>query len=812
MSSDSEKKPAIVIVGDWFIDEYWFVVEHHSTVSSHVGQVHYRIFSDRYQPVKDLCGAGLVARIMYNLITEEKLKEGVKKLIGIGSWHPVDRDLIAHFVHAKCHQDPGLIICNSYSLKPIYCNNPPWITLNNLQNIDNPYCPDRPKDQDPSLFTTPGTTVRVIRFYKFDGKKFKQLSRVDWEPKPDPKPDSTCLTELNSKLSDKIVKQIADTPISSVIIEDHCKGVINGQLIKALKEKCSEQTKWYVRTKDKNVLPTPSQGPAPETGAGAAGKQPENNLSWLNVNDEKIQIQLLALGPEISTRFYPIGGLLTEDKNIAWHAYEMIKDLTKLPEIKNLVLTSDKMELIFCEKDSTNDGCHIYIFKPSFNIKNIELEKLNWTSAIFASLTHEMILNEEADNPILGIENIKKAISDAYKNSGVNDPIEFKKGRQAIEEKTDVTPLEWSKVEKEWGQAIEGIGIINTENKLQLWRASTDLPGHIICVAGKRKAINEIWQKMDNFKRNPKVKPCSILLEADPGSGKTRLARKLSDQLGFDFIQHDITQMVSRDELLDLFDSIATAQAEDDDNKGLVVFVDEINATLDGSPVYGAFLSPLEAGYYMRHGIKIKLKPCIWIFAGTRNKNNSEQKEKAMEKLEDFNSRLSLIKKIDYKALEVECLDQSRLNSDEEMKLVNEWLKECNLRLQGHNTYKEDGVHVKRVLEQGSPFTEGEIEKLFNLDRQARLEQVYIGATIVHEAFPDVLQIDKQVLEFFYHLDPASAPGRLIERLARSLENVQYGQVDSTNCTSIDWENMKRKSGMKKFCDCKIDLITLEIR
>ena len=159
----------------------------------------------------------------------------------------------------------------------------------------------------------------------------------------------------------------------------------------------------------------------------------------------------------------------------------------------------------------------------------------------------------------------------------------------------------------EWKHAMEGMGLISRypdKKELQVWRASTDLPEYITCVEGKRETRKRIWDKMINFKMNTEAnKPCSILLEADPGVGKTFLARRLAEELGFTPIQHDITQMVNREELLDLFDMIATAQA-DKKNKGLVVFVDEINASLDGSPVYGAFLSPLEAGYYMRRGTK----------------------------------------------------------------------------------------------------------------------------------------------------------------------------------------------------------------
>lgn len=81
------------------------------------------------------------------------------------------------------------------------------------------------------------------------------------------------------------------------------------------------------------------------------------------------------------------------------------------------------------------------------------------------------------------------------------------------------------------------------------------------------------------------------------------------------------------------------------------VFVDEINATLGSSLVYGAFLSALEAGNYMRRGRRFELKPCIWMFAGALENAGRSEGAEQKKKLDDFQSQLTMIERIDYQSM-----------------------------------------------------------------------------------------------------------------------------------------------------------------
>ena len=134
----------------------------------------------------------------------------------------------------------------------------------------------------------------------------------------------------------------------------------------------------------------------------------------------------------------------------------------------------------------------------------------------------------------------------------------------------------------------------------------------------------------------------------------------------------------------------------------------------------------------MRQGKIFSLNPCVWIFAGTNL--DSDQ-----EKMKDFQSRMTMIEKIDYASL-----------------------KEMYLN-------KED------------------------LAIEARLEQVYLGAIMIRKYFSDMQYVSKGILTQFRKQEPSEAPARKIQRLVASLNNVQYGKVTKENCRN--WGDLKWEKG-----------------
>jgi hypothetical protein len=358
-------------------------------------------------------------------------------------------------------------------------------------------------------------------------------------------------------------------------------------------------------------------------------------------------------------------------------------------------------------------------------------QRINWTTSLFAGLCYEIVSDGIGNKLRTPQKILTEAVRHAYFHCGIKESAFYRPHKVEV---NIPQCYPWTGVEQQWRQAKKGLGLVELgkESWLQLWRSASDLPGYIACVEEKRDAIR-IWWAVRVFSAKKRPRGCvSILLEADAGIGKTHSARTLAKQIDCAFISHDIAQMIHRDELLDLFDMVAAAQAEQAD-KPVFVFVDEINALLDDSPVYGAFLSPLEAGNYLRRGSRFQLQPCIWMFAGTPQTGCALQAEDAREKRNDFESRLTMIERIDYRSM-------------------------C-----------EKAGHGTRVAD------------------QARLEQSYMGALMINQAFSDVHEVDEDVLALFQALPPDKAPARWVRRLASSLENVQYGRVHKGNCTSQEW-------------------------
>ena len=127
----------ILVVGDWFVDEYWFVARHHSGVSSHAKPLHYRIVSEENDVVKDLCGGGFISRVLYELreyqvdgltnATAEitKLQE---RLPGLAeSKRKTLRKPIADFmdqIAAHNEKRPGEDCCSLHTLSLIHISKP----------------------------------------------------------------------------------------------------------------------------------------------------------------------------------------------------------------------------------------------------------------------------------------------------------------------------------------------------------------------------------------------------------------------------------------------------------------------------------------------------------------------------------------------------------------------------------------------------------------------------------------------------------------------------------------------------------------
>lgn len=656
-------KNTVLIVGDWVVDEYWFLVRHHSDISSHTGYTHYRIAGKPDTIVRDLCGAGHVARLLYALRNHDLIKPF--DIVGIGQWNQKDTTFIKHLIHSREKNCPSASI--NFDITQTICEEDPDIELIPLR--DN--CP----------------SVRVIRAYHEGEIGVEQINRVDWESE-----ESASSSADSNSIVWNALRLPNQADVSTVIVYDLGKGAINENVIREL-YKLYSGANWYVKSKDLSPF-------------------------WLPIIENSVKLFLV--GPEKSSLMNPWDNWLVHGK-ITCQALDVI---SSLPNVENVALLSDKREVIV-KANSTNE-C---ITGKSFVELN-SVTQLGWSSALFAGLIYSLLKPESRR---VNDSCVKEALTIADKYSGV--PTFSKDSSKSIPLiEPQIYSNKWSQEENHWQQALNGneLGLIEQNGNLvlEIWRGSTQVSGYISCIPKKREIVDEIGRSLRAFTRKGRdnKKSLSILLQADAGSGKTFLARSLAKEFDFAFISFDISQIVHREELLDMFDMIATRQVNSGNN--LLVFVDEINAKVDNQQVYGMFLAPLEEGVYRRRGNAYILKPCVWVFAGTKIDQDVLEHS---DKLSDYKSRMTLIRQIDYFSM-------------------------C----------------------QG-------VKDPYQIELDARLEQVYLGASLIKRKFTDVQEVSWEVLYRFFQEDPSQSPARKIVKRVESLKNVQYGRVTRDNCS--DWDD-----------------------
>ena len=668
----------ILIVGDWVIDEYWFLVRHQSTISSHTGREHFRVVFQPGQIMRDLCGAGHVARVLAQL---RKRQGSSYKLIGLGSWDPKDTDLIGHLFHEDCElRQPRY----RFRIDAGDCKEEPSIALKPLASS--------------------GATTKVVRLYTENGRT--QLSRIDWERPLEHVNDQVSLQDLlNSIPKDNV----------TVVIYDHGKGVVTDGLVDLLATHFATAS-WYVRSKFLSP-------------------------GWLTNLHKNVSIALLLIGPEVAAQLDPIGNWLTDGK-LNRLAFEQVSKLRSIA--KSCVLLSDARHVIATLPNGGVITGEPLRQVPDASTESSAIGEVGWSSSVFAQLIHEthadgQLNDERLENALTGIEDVRRSTLAGYTSpKNITNPVHRWKPK-------DGELVTVSTEEELWASAMrpETWGIID-KDRLDVWRASTDLPGYVAITEEKREIIRSIASRLRAFRQlaQPRPWPLSIILLADPGAGKTSLARALAKAFGFLFIGRDLTQLGDREEILDLFDSIATRQAEGED---VLVFIDEINAPFGLSHAYPVFLTPLEEGTYFRRGQTFTLRPCVWLFAGTglsldtRAPVGSEQttyrRQEADDKAADFAARVTSIEHLDLASLKA-------------------------------TATKKRGA--ERFL------------------KEACLEQLYLGASMLHRYHPHVTHVTLEVLWRFFDLDPEKTPGRLIRKYASSLRDVQYGMVRRENLEELD--------------------------
>jgi hypothetical protein len=284
---------------------------------------------------------------------------------------------------------------------------------------------------------------------------------------------------------------------------------------------------------------------------------------------------------------------------------------------------------------------------------------------------------------------------------------------------------------RRWEMATKGLGIIekNDDKVIELFRGATEVDDYISLDREKKTALQRLIIELKEFKTKPRERSTSCMIMAPPGTGKTRLAKRLARAEGYNFLPFNLTHINSRGQLLDVFDRISTEQAKNPEDP-VLVFIDEINTQLGGDTFYSAFLTPLEDGVYVRAEKIFHIQPCFWIFAGTIPDDDEEEDQDLQErnKWSDFRSRLTLPNII--------------FNITTPMK-------------------------------------------------KKQTETVYIGVSMLVSSFPDVRWVSDKVLTLFWLLGAIKGLRmRQLVQFIRSFNDIQRGRVKARN-VNLDWLQMQ---------------------
>ena len=163
---------------------------------------------------------------------------------------------------------------------------------------------------------------------------------------------------------------------------------------------------------------------------------------------------------------------------------------------------------------------------------------------------------------------------------------------EAIAKALTVDPKERFQSAEEMAKAIRGevkvsVNTTNTQKKEQGKKAKTIMTGNGLSdVAGMRELkaqlqrdVIDLLREPEKYKRYGISMPNGMLLYGPPGCGKTFFAKKLAEEVGFNFVMRTPSDLKSR-YVNATQENIAAMFKEAEENAPTIIFIDEINELL----------------------------------------------------------------------------------------------------------------------------------------------------------------------------------------------------------------------------------------
>lgn len=774
----------VLVIGDWYVDAHWVVAPHESDTASRIGESQYLSVHGIDATVRALCGAGQVANLLHQANRKSAEPEKIE-VYGAGSWASKDDEFIeALMIGANSGDNPS-------HLKPKILTAE---TKGRVYNI-----------------TTGGGqgTNRVVRIYRQTSPTdYAILHRIDFETQSD-----------MSVNEDEFSKWLQDKLFTHVIIKDHGHGIINDKTISILTRAC-KNAHYYVSTKQWHPL-------------------------WLHlIKGDSLRLLLLQseacsqastgdlLIPSVTTWFTEnniptLSGLSAIDKLRDELSKQKITPncITTLPTRNTLISNITKKT-----RKSRNTGLIL-----ENTVERAPESFMPRSSALFAAICFYDIDSKSHDR------DWQHKISDsiAFTNEWVSQEAGRITDRNWTSNKTklqmmtvqEIIPglyaFDWDKASEQYWTSLTAWniknGVIGTRKngdiyQIDIWRGMCDVKKVISITARKRYLLGQLSGEISKFVKGNRKHHKSYYIIDDPGGGKSTMIKAIAESSGMHMLQANLTEFTNKHDLLSFFDTIVTAQAQQPKTP-LLVFVDEINALIDGQPAYSAFLAPLEDGHYNRDGKSFTIQPCVWVFAGTGDSHPSRKNppvdftantrtDTIARELEEFINHYFKHFQDDNSTLHSQdnhsTHDRSQKESDflSRLSLPPFYLnqpfmiddsKRESVNLKGALTLlKQALVEGRHPVEYGEvsrwrkTFTKSDVD-LANqmvagriLNEGKTLERVYVGVYMLQRARPDVTHISMKVLAGLALLDEAYTL-RDIRHDFERLTNVQRGQVKWDN-------------------------------
>ncbi len=755
-----KKKGTILVIGDWFVDENWLIAKHNTYSSSHVGHSHYLSkHTEVDKRMISLCGASEILEVLRQYFKEiDKLN-----IIGFGSWNTLDDDILQCTLCSDHSGEKHLTPYTIHSLRAVQVDDNgnricPYKALKNDENKD---CTYHPNLKNLSYSGKRASTNRIIRCYEGHGSgKPKLLHRIDWQ---------LPVTKLDYTQFDSLPEDVI-----AVIIEDHGKGVVNPETIKAIIAKLGDISKiaWYIRSKIESPLwmETLKENQAKiriNVIDHKLAKYTKGSRRWLS-NKELGRASLELLGTMTGDRIWVHGEPEPKKEDVPENHTERAAIIFD----DNTFISKDKEACYFID---TSLGSEQPI-------------SIGRTTMFFVSLIAQDLLESQGNDfgkqcymsLKCGYEWSKKA-SDAWNKGDLTLYGDYKKALNLISDdqkfeselqrvKKETYKLAWS----DWNESSKNQGILEKKEsgkKFEMWRGEGVLKDYI-CVGGpKRNNINELVDRISKFNDDSRpIHPFNCLLVASPGWGKSYLAKCVASHFNMNYLEFSIAQMATTKDLIDCFDTICSFQGK---TKGkTLIFIDEVNSEIEGNPAMGLLLSPIWDGSFYKDGKTYQLSPSIWMFASTSPTSDIINPEEGREinKGSDFVSRLN------GPIIELDAPEgkQSRLIS-----LIKKLKRELVIGL-----YQKDEDPYDDIMT--------------ILPHYIKTEHVYLGISLLNNFWGPISKIQIEVLQLLYEIVPING-FRSLEFYISKCQNIQRGSVVCSNMPSIkEFSELKRHIALPK--------------